>query len=219
MNLKEILTYKDKIIEIAIKLGFCGLGIHNVGTPWMYEDSDGNLPLAFVATSGHVNNLAECRSRIGLLLGCKVDIVIEDPADVRSQYLRNYVDLTDKDLEEKLAKLFEVPLEEVEFTPLHGVERDIAEGHIRQKDSQAMIFQGPQAPQSSVVSTTPIPQQVEVIALSLRDAFNACLQQQLGSVSKEVREPLFDVFEQQIYPQAKKHFLDSPIDNTHKIVV
>ena len=215
MNLKEILTHKAEIIEIAKRLGFTGLSLHNVGAPWMHEDSDGNLPLALVVTSGDLINKAECCSRLELLLNCEVDIVIESPGNIHSQYLRNSVLLSDEDLEAKLAKLFGVPLEEMTFTPLDGVNRMIAESHIRKKDSQTMMFQGPQIQPVAFPTSA---QQIEIMTLSFMEDFNVFLQQHFSSLPKEAREPMFSALEQQ-YPQVKSYFLDGSSGNTSKLLV
>lgn len=215
MNLQEILTHKAEIIEIAGKLGFSGLRIHNIGAPWMHEDSDGNLPLALVATSGQLINNAECCSRLGFLLGCKVDMVIENPANISSQYMRNSVSLADEKLEEKLVRLFEVELENVEFTPLQGIDKYIAEGHIKEIESKHMLFQGPQ----SQPVTAGIPaQQIEIMTISFMEDFNAFLQQHFSSLPKEVRAPMFRALEQQ-YPQVKNHFLDGSAGNSPKLLM
>ena len=216
MNLKEILTHKAEIIEIAKRLGFTVLCIHNTGTGGMYLDKDGNLPLGLVSTTGNLVNNAECCSRLGLLLGCKVDLVTEVPKDSDSFRLKGSVSLEDEKLEEKLVKLFEIPLEEVEFTPLEGVEKYIAEESIRKIDSQTMMFQGPQTQSVTFVAAA---QQVEVMVLSLREDFNVFLQQHLNGVPKESVKSLFGAFEQQIYPQAKKHFLDDSDTNKPQILV
>lgn len=144
MHLKDILTYKERIIEIANRLGFSGLHIHNVAAAWMHPDKDDNLPLAFVATSGKLIDKSQCRARIEVLLGCQVDIVLEDPANVRSNYLVNSVSLEDKDVEAKLADLFGIPLEDITFTPLQGIDKAIAEGYVKQQDRELLMYQAAQ---------------------------------------------------------------------------
>ena len=204
MNLKKILAYKNEIVEIAKKLEFTGLHIHNAGTGSMYVDDDGNYPLGLVATGGSIVNNAECSSRIGLLLGCKVDLVTENPAGNHCFCLKSSVAIDDEELEVKLIELFASPLEEVKFTALEGVDKYIAQGHIKEKDSRAILFKGPQMPPQPASSQT---QQVDVFAVELSEDFEVFLQQHLKKVPEEARELLLHKFEEQIYPQAKKRCL------------
>jgi len=173
MNLEKALVHKGVMIEIARSFGFDSLAIHNQGTPWMSEDGEGNCPLAFVASRGSLVDMPECCARLELLLGCKVDIVIENPNQVNAHYFKNAVLLSEQDVEKKLTHLFEVPLAAVEFSTLQPIERAIAEGYIKKKDSQSLLFQGPQPVANTL---DPSREQIHATAIDFGAAFrNICL--------------------------------------------
>ncbi len=211
MNLKQVLAHKDEILEIAQKSGFSTLGIHNRGTPWMVEDSEGNLPLAFVAASGSLVDVPACSARLELLLKCKVDIVTEDPKKADPLYLNNAVLLSDTNLEEKLISLFEFSLEEIKFTPLRPVEMDIAQGYVKKKD---LLFQGPQVQKKTPSSV----EEVDPLVSSFSTEFQHFLEDRLGGASKRSIEAVFHELET-IYPEVKRHLIDRASDSTPKIGV